>query len=60
MDWKDVLITQAISTVIAIVRTNDGKGKFRRALMKVFKEIAFNIATEAELREVQILNRKTP
>lgn len=40
MDWKDVLITQAISTVIAIAKTSDGRGKFRPALLKVFKTIA--------------------
>lgn len=49
MDWKDVLITQAISTVIAIAKSSDGKGKFRKALMKVFNTIATQIASDAEI-----------
>lgn len=52
MDWKEILIAQAITTVISIARTGDGKGKFRPAMMKVFREIARNIATEQEVRNL--------
>jgi len=50
MDWKDILIGQAINTVINIAQSGEGKGKFRRALMKVFRTIAASVATEAEVR----------
>lgn len=52
MDWKEILIAQAITTVISIAKSGDGKGKFRPAMMKVFREIARNIATEAEMRDL--------
>lgn len=52
MDWKEILMAQAISTVIAIARSSEGKGKFRPAMMKVFREIARNIATDAEVRNL--------
>lgn len=52
MDWKEILIAQAITTVISISKSGDGKGKFRPAMMKVFREIARNIATEAEMRDL--------
>jgi hypothetical protein len=50
MDWKDILIAQAITTVIAIASSGSGKGKFRPALLKVLRTIAQQVATEAELR----------
>ena len=52
MDWRDILIAQAITTVIAIAKSGDGKGKFRPALLKVFRTIAQQVATEAEIAEV--------
>lgn len=52
MDWKEILIAQAITTVIAIAKSGDGKGKFRPAMMKIFREIARNIATEQEVRNL--------
>lgn len=52
MDYKDILMGSAINTVIQIAQAGDGKSKWRRALMKVFREIARNIATEAEIRDL--------
>lgn len=50
MNWQDILIQQAITTVIAIASSSDGKGKFRRALLKVFRTIAQQVATVEELQ----------
>lgn len=52
MDWREILIMQAITTVIAIAKSGDGKGKFRPALMKVFRTISALVATDAEIAEV--------
>lgn len=52
MDWKDILIAQAITTVISIAKSGDGKGKFRPALLKIFRTIAQQVATEAEVADV--------
>lgn len=52
MDWRDILIAQAITTVISIARSGDGKGKFRPALMKVLRTIAEQVASEAEVIEI--------
>ena len=50
MDWKDILIGNAVNTVIAIAQSGEGKGKFRKALMKLFRVIALNVATADEVR----------
>lgn len=52
MDWKDILISQAIATVIAIASDPAGKGKWRKALLKVFKKIAAAYSADAEFQSV--------
>lgn len=52
MDYKDILMGSAINTVIQIAQAGDGKSKWRKALMKVFREIARNVATEQEIRNL--------
>lgn len=47
-DWKDVLIAQAISTVLLIARSGEGKGKFRPAMLKILRTLADQFRNDEE------------
>lgn len=52
MDWKDILLQQAITTVIAIAADAKGKARFRKQLLKVFQKIAEAFPRDVEFQAV--------
>lgn len=52
MDWKDILISQAITTVIAIAQSGGERSKWRRQLLKIFRTIAAQFAADEEFQRV--------
>jgi hypothetical protein len=48
MTWQDIVIGYAVNTLISVIRDPKGRGKWRKALLKIFAEIARAFRDDAE------------
>lgn len=46
--WQDIVIGMAINTLVTLARDKQGRGKYRKALLKVFTEIVRAFRSDAE------------
>jgi hypothetical protein len=46
--WQDIAIGSAINLLINLARSKESKGKWRKALLKVFTEVARSFKGDAE------------
>jgi hypothetical protein len=58
MDWRDILIHQAITTLIVIVRETQTRKRFSRQIVKVFQVIAEQMASDADVQRIMKENVK--
>jgi hypothetical protein len=49
---EDVLISLGVNAIVTIARDPKGRGKWRKALLKVFREIAKAFSADAEFQAV--------
>lgn len=47
---QDMLISMGINVLITLVRDPKGRGKWRKALLKVFREIAIAFRQDADFQ----------
>lgn len=49
---NDMLISMGVSALIMIARDKQGRGKWRKALLKVFREIAVAFRDDSDFQAV--------
>lgn len=53
----DFLITMAVSVLVQLARDPNGRGKWRKALLKVFREIANAFPNDVEFQAAAQVDR---
>lgn len=52
MSWEELLIGQSVSVLVQLARDPKGRGRWRKAMLKIFREIARAFRDDEEFAAV--------